>query len=105
MQETNYVSLICKNPLVLTWPGLKVGQSAEKEALHPLSLCRASVTNRTNISPLDAVSVSLGAAVPVNPVPECRRSPEVLEPSNTCETQGVNVSWGLITYDMKINVI
>lgn len=84
-------------------PGCSSGQSAEKVAdqlrkkfslewikevfsrmlTYPAALCSASEVNLINISPEEAVKVSLGAAVPVKPLPECRRNPEVEEPSNT----------------------
>jgi succinate dehydrogenase/fumarate reductase-like Fe-S protein len=54
---------------------------AEKVAFQPLLLCKASVTNLTNISPLEAVSVIRGAVFDVKPLFGCRRNPLVLAPS------------------------
>lgn len=54
---------------------------AEKVAFQPLLLCRASVTNLINISPLEAVSVIRGTAFDVKPLLECRRNPLVVAPS------------------------
>lgn len=56
---------------------------AENVACHPSLLCNASVTNLTNISPLDAVSVIFGLVVAVNPFPGWSLKPLVEEPSNT----------------------
>lgn len=54
---------------------------AENVAFHPLPLCKASVTNLINISPLEAVNVILGGDPEVKPDPGCKRSPLTLDPS------------------------
>jgi hypothetical protein len=54
---------------------------AEKVAFQPLLLCKASVMNLINISPLEAVSVIRGDALNVKPLLGCRRNPLVVAPS------------------------
>jgi hypothetical protein len=54
---------------------------AEKVAFHPLPLCKASVMNLINISPLEAVSVIRGEVPDVKPLLGCRCNPLVVAPS------------------------
>lgn len=54
---------------------------AENVAFQPLLLCKASVINLINISPLEAVSVIRGDVLDVKPLLGCKCKPLVVAPS------------------------